>query len=83
MTFRIEISEEAKHDLGSFPKKDAERILLKLFETKDKPNHYLQRLAGVSYWKLRVGDYRVIIILNTKDKIIFVVKVGHRKNVYK
>lgn len=80
--FEIELSDEAQKDLRALTKKDSETILKKIYSIKESPLHYLERLAGKSLWKLRVGDYRAIIFLDTKSNKIFIVKVGHRKNVY-
>ena len=34
-------------------------------------------------YKLRIGDYRVIIDLEKDKLIVLIIKIGHRKNVYK
>ena len=80
--FKIELSDEAQKDLRALTKKDSEIILKKLYSIKENPLHYLERLAGKTLWKLRTGDYRIIIFLNTKSDTIFVVKLGHRKDIY-
>ena len=81
--FEIEFSKEAENDIKSLEKKTAEMILKKIYSIKLNPLHYLERLVGFTLWKLRVGDYRAIIQINTHKNTIFVVKIGHRKNVYK
>ncbi|WP_313950120.1 type II toxin-antitoxin system RelE/ParE family toxin [Nostoc sp. FACHB-110] len=35
-----------------------------------------------SFFKLRVGDYRVIYEFNSERRIIFIYRVGHRKDIY-
>ncbi|MCK5176672.1 MAG: type II toxin-antitoxin system RelE/ParE family toxin [Candidatus Aenigmarchaeota archaeon] len=49
----------------------------------DEPKYYLQMLVDIKGYKLRIGDYRAIIELNENDKIIIVLLVGHRSNIYK
>lgn len=41
-------------------------------------------LVGKLYglWSLRIGDYRAIYKIQESELIVFVVRVGHRKNVY-
>ena len=58
------------------------RIFNKITSTKENPLHFFERLEGRKEFKLRVGDYRVISEINTNSKIIQVVLIGHRKNVY-
>lgn len=35
------------------------------------------------YWRYRIGDYRLIVEIKDKEAIIFMIKIGHRKEVYK
>ena len=73
----------AKKDLKKLPKNAIEIILKKLYSIKENPLRYIERLKSSHLWKLRIGDYRVIMMINTKDKIINIIKIGHRKNIYK
>lgn len=81
--FQIDISQEAEGDISKLPKKEVEIILKKLYSIRENPLHFVERLAGLSFWKLRIGDYRVILQINTSQGKIFAVKIGHRKNIYK
>ena len=80
MVFQIEFSKTAEKELDKLEKDISVRILKKLREIKDDPYSYIKRLVGSQLFSLRVGDYRLLLIL-TKDKI-FVVRVGHRSKVY-
>jgi len=81
--FDINITEEAEKDLKKITKKDTEIILKKIYSIKKNPLHFIERLSGVNLWKLRIGDYRVVMMIDTKNEIINVIKIGHRKNIYK
>jgi len=59
-----------------------DRILKSLERIRIKPVRYLKKLVSSPYYRLRVGDYQVIIRLKDKELQILVVRVGHRKNVY-
>jgi len=43
--------------------------------------HNIKRIIGTNEYRFRVGDYR--IIFEIKDNLIRVLKIGHRKNIYK
>ena len=58
------------------------RIWNKLQACKENPFHFLEPLVEINGFKLRIGDYRVIVEVDNSLKIIWVLKVGHRKNVY-
>ncbi len=57
------------------------RIMNKLEEAKNQPEAYFVRLKGVDFWKLRIGNYRVIAAID-KNRIR-ILKIGPRKNVYR
>jgi len=81
--FNIELTETSKKFLKKLDKKDAEIILNKIYDLKDNPFRYVKRLQGEKLWRLRIGDYRAVVdIIISMNKII-VVRIGHRKNVYR
>ncbi|EQD66076.1 plasmid stabilization system protein [mine drainage metagenome] len=63
----------------------AQRIYTRLREIADSDNPFIhvKRLTGVALFSLRVGDYRVIMDIKRNSLIILVLRVGHRRNVYK
>ena len=58
-------------------------IIRKSYSIKDEPLSHLERLKGVRLWKLRVEEYRAIILIDTRMQEVNVLKIGHRKDVYK
>ena len=80
--YSIQIEKNAENFLKKLQKKDAEVILNKIYSIKNNPFRFLKRLHGENLWRLRIGDYRVIVdIIISMNKII-VVRIGHRKNIY-
>ena len=78
----VNIAPRAKKELKAFPKEVIEQVLKKLQSISADPLHHLERLQGYSLWKLRIGDYRAIIFVETKTGALHVIKIGHRKNIY-
>lgn len=60
-----------------------ERILAKLERIRIRPGAFLEKLVGDRAFKLRVGNYRILIDLDQGNLIILVIKIGHRRNIYK
>lgn len=83
LDYELRFDKKVISDLERLPKKISHRIFNKLDESKRKPFHYFERLEGRKEYKLRVGDYRVIADIFRKEIVIFVVEIGHRKNIYK
>ena len=58
------------------------RIWNKLQECKGDPFRFLEPLIKIKGFKLRVGDYRIIIDVQNELRILNILKIGHRKNIY-
>lgn len=83
MAWRIEWSKEALRDMGRMEQGDARRLMKKLESSPESPQSHFERLSGHDDYKLRAGDLRAICLLTFQSQVIFVEKVGHRKNIYK
>jgi len=81
--YRIEFAEEAVKDLKALPGEDRERILKKLFLIRQDLFRSIERIKGIELWKLRIGDYRAIVRPVRASEVLYVVKIGHRKKIYK
>lgn len=80
--YKLKFDEKAIDFLGKLPEKIRLRIFNKLLEIKQNPFHFFERLENKSAYKLRVGDYRIIADINNHEKSIYILLVGHRKNIY-
>ena len=83
--FKIEWSKSSLKDLVDVPKKER-LIILKKIESLSVNPHPLGslKLEGASNsWRFRYGNYRVIYNIEDKHLIILIIKIGHRKEVYK
>ena len=78
----IEYSDQAVDQLGALERHIAERIVEKIEAATEWTDHRLRSLTGSSYYTVRIGDYRAIIDWNRDADVLFVIAVGHRKNIY-
>lgn len=83
MGWKIEFSDEALRELSNLDRKTAQQITKRIDEAAEDPYHYFSRLTGQDDYKLRAGDYRVVVLLLHSRQTVFIEKIGHRKNVYK
>ncbi len=81
-TYKLVFEKRALDFLNKLDNQIKERIWKKLQECKQDPFRYLEHLTEIEGYKLRVGDYRVIIDVDRKTETLFVLKIGHRKNIY-
>ena len=80
--YKLIFEKRALRDLNKLDKQIKERIWNKLQECKNNPFMILKPLIQIRGFKLRVGDYRIIIDVREELRILSVLKVGHRKNIY-
>ena len=80
---KVIIQPRAKKELKTLAKPIIEQILRKLNSIRENPLANIERLKGYSLWKLRIGDYRAIIFIDTGKEEMHIIKIGHRKNIYK
>lgn len=80
----LTISNPAERYLKRLSIENQERIIraLKLL-LADRTLVDIKPLKDRNDWRLRVGDYRVIFIIDNENKVYFVTKIGQRGDVYK
>lgn len=82
MVYSIIWSESAARQLAKLDRSVARRILDRVQTLESNPLRNLRGLVGVPYYRLRVGDYRVIVEVTEARLIVLVLKVGHRSSIY-
>ena len=89
MAYSVELSAEVARELGKLDRQQAKRILKFLEERVaklDDPRSIGKALHGSrlgEFWKYRVGDYRLIGKIEDDRLIVLVLRVGHRKEIYR
>ena len=83
MSYSIEWECNSWEELNSLQKDIAQRIWLKIDSIKENPFRFIERLKGMPESKLRIGDYRVILLVDNNGKKLKIQSVSHRKNIYK
>ena len=81
--YKIVFSDTAFRKFKKLEKNTQNRITSVLERIKIRPTYFLKKLVGLPYFRLRVGDYRILIDVDFKNKILYILEVGHRKNIYK
>ena len=85
MAYTVELSNRAKRDLAALPAEVQTRIVkaLRTLEANPRPSG-VEKLKGEdNAYRLRVGDYRILYEVHDKVLLVLVVKVGHRREVYR
>ena len=89
MAWQIEFDPSAAKELAKLDKPTARRIVQFLRERvapQNDPRSLGEALRGDelgSFWKYRLGDYRVVAEIVDRRVLVIVVRVGHRREVYR
>ena len=71
-------------DFKSIPKKDLQKILERIESLAGNPRlPGSKKLAGQERYRLGQGRYRILYSIQDQELTIWIIKVGHRKNVYR
>ena len=80
--YSVEFSHTAEQQFFKLEKNVQERIMNVLERIKLRPYHFVKRKEGTPYFIARAGEHRAILDIRNEQLKIFVIEVGHRKNIY-
>jgi len=83
MTWEVIWSEKSVKQLKKIDVKSAQKIFDAVLDCIINPFQSVTRLTNSPFYRLRVGNYRVILDLQQNKMIIFVVETDHRGQIYK
>jgi len=82
--YRITIKKSAAKELEDVPKKDLWKVIRRIQSLGQEPRpNRAQKLSHKEQYRVRQGDYRIIYSIDDKDSIINIVKIGHRRDIYR
>ncbi len=83
-SYRLVFKNSVAKDLRPIPNKDVARILQRMEALKENPRPVgSEKLSGQERYRIWLGVYRIIYEVADQLLVVTVVKVGHRKQVYK
>lgn len=82
--YEILFKESVYKDFRKIPKKDLQKILSKIEKlgTDPRPSGS-EKLTGQDLYRVRQGNYRILYSIQDNQLTIWVIKVGHRKDIYR
>jgi mRNA interferase RelE/StbE len=83
MKYDVKWTETSLRQLEKLEKSIAKRIIDRVEFISEDPFMYVQKLKGFGLYRLRVGGYRVIMSIERKKLIVFVLEVGHKSVIYR
>lgn len=82
--YSIFFRKSVEKDLSNIPKKDGGRILKRIKSLVDNPRPPgCEKLTGQERYRLRQGRYRIVYSIQDNELTIWIVTIGHRKDIYR
>jgi mRNA interferase RelE/StbE len=83
--YEVWLEASCKRDLRRLQKNDFERIISAIKSLAENPRPQgVRKISGTGRgWRIRVGAFRVIFEIDDERKSVFIMRVRHRKEVYK
>jgi len=83
-SYKIEIKKSAAKEIENLPSMILKRVISHIQELSDDPRPSgCKKLSGDEKYRLRVGDYRILYEIEDDIVTVYVVKVAHRKELYR
>ena len=82
--YRLQIKQSAAKELEAVPLKDRRRIVRRIEAlAKDPRPPGCEKLSGQEKYRVRQGDYRILLAVDDEQLNVVVVKIGHRRDIYR
>jgi mRNA interferase RelE/StbE len=83
-SYRLLIKPSAAKELEALPRKDRRRTAARMLELAAEPRPPgSEKLKGFQLYRVRQGGYRVVYEVLDRDQTVTVIKIGHRRDVYR
>ena len=84
MAYRIEVTPRARKDLKALPKRERQRVAeqIDILKTDPRPTGCKKLKGREDFYRIRVGNYRVVYQIENEILLILIVRVGDRKEIY-
>lgn len=84
MPYQVTIKQSAEKEMDRLPKSVFNRICDALLSLEEEPRPKgCKKLRGTDEYRLRVGEFRILYLINDAKEIVEIVSVGHRRDVYR
>jgi len=84
MVYKVFIEKKAEKDLMKIPKQYRKKIIQAILKLKSnfRPANTRKISQSNNYYRIRVGDYRIVYEINDNTKVINIFRIRHRKEAY-
>jgi len=82
--YRVELRRNARKSLDRLQEQERHRIISALLNLEQEPRPKgVEKIRRTELWRIREGDYRLVYHIDDEEKVITIVRIGHRRDVYR
>jgi len=82
--YRVELRRLAKRALDRLQRREQTKIIAALLKLESDPRpRGVEKVRSTELWRIREGDYRLVYYIDDEAKTITVVRIGHRRDIYR
>jgi mRNA interferase RelE/StbE len=82
--YEVELRRNARKTLGRLQEQERLKLTSALLELKQNPRPKgVEKVRGTELWRIREGDYRLVYHIDDERKVVAVVRIGHRRDIYR
>jgi mRNA interferase RelE/StbE len=82
--YKIQFKASVEKDFSIIPKSDLKKIFRRIETLAEEPRpRGCEKLTGQERYRLRQGRYRIVYSIQDDELTVWIVKVGHRKDIYR
>ena len=81
---KIELRRRAQRALDRLPENDFNAVLGTLQDLANMPGPKgVEKIKSAGLWRVRQGDYRIVYSIEDDQKIVTILRIGHRREIYR
>jgi mRNA interferase RelE/StbE len=82
--YRVDLRRQVQKSLDKLPKSDFQAVIEAIKGLAQNPrSRGIEKVKSTGLWRIRQGDYRIIYIIDESEHVVTIVRVGHRREIYR
>jgi mRNA interferase RelE/StbE len=82
--YKVELRRQAQRTLDKLPKSDFQAVIGVMKDLAQTPRpRGIEKVKSTGLWRVRQGDYRIIYAIDDNKHLVTIVRVGHRREIYR
>lgn len=84
MKYTVEITSSAQRQFKKLSENIQSHLIPKILSLEENPRPVgVKKLQAFDYYRIRIGDYRIVYSINDKTHLVKILDLGHRKDIYR